>query len=160
MLIRPAAPRDDEAIWRILAPVIRAGETYALPVDMSRADALAYWRSPAHEVFVAEQEARVVGTYYMRPNQPGGGRHVANCGFMTASDAAGRGIGRAMGVHSLDHARARGFRSMQFNFVVATNDGAVRLWQSLGFEIVGRLKEAFHHPRLGYVDALVMQRLL
>ncbi|HEU5274305.1 MAG TPA: GNAT family N-acetyltransferase [Xanthobacteraceae bacterium] len=160
MQIRPAEPRDDDGIWRILAPVLRAGETYALPADMSRADALAYWCSPVHEVFVAEKEGRVVGTYYMRPNQQGGGRHVANCGYVTAEDAAGRGIGRAMGIHSLDHARARGFRSMQFNFVVATNDGAVRLWQSLGFAIVGRLKEAFHHPRLGYVDALLMQRLL
>ncbi len=160
MHIRPAEARDDDAIWRIIGPVIRAGETYALPAEMSRADALVYWRSPAHEVFVAEDDGRVVGTYYMRANQRGGGEHVANCGYMTAADAGGRGVARAMCAHSLDHARARGYKSMQFNFVVATNARAIRLWESFGFAIVGRLKDAFRHPRLGYVDALVMQRML
>jgi L-amino acid N-acyltransferase YncA len=160
MRVRPARASDDDAIWDIIGPTIAAGETYVLPRDMSRAAALAYWRSPAHEVFVAEQDGKVVGTYYLRPNQQGGGSHVANCGYMTALAATGRGVARAMCPHSLELARARGFHAMQFNFVVATNERAVVLWQSFGFDIVGRLPQAFAHPRLGLVDALVMYRLL
>jgi ribosomal protein S18 acetylase RimI-like enzyme len=160
MQVRPAQARDDDAIWSIIGPTIRAGETYALPRDMSRADALSYWRSPAHEVFVAQADGGVLGTYYMRANQQGGGAHVANCGYMTASEASGQGVARAMCAHSLEHARMRGFRAMQFNFVVGSNARAVALWQSFGFEIVGRLAGAFAHPQLGLVDALVMYRML
>jgi ribosomal protein S18 acetylase RimI-like enzyme len=125
---------------------------------MSREDALAYWRARGHDVFVAEEDGAILGTYYLRANQNGGGAHVANCGYMTARVAVGRGIGRTMCMHSLAYARSRGFRAMQFNFVVSSNEGAVRLWQSCGFEIVGRLPEAFNHPTLGYVDAFVMYR--
>jgi ribosomal protein S18 acetylase RimI-like enzyme len=160
MQVRPAQARDDDAIWAIIGPTIRAGETYTLPRDMSRVDALSYWRSPGHEVFVAEQDGKVLGTYYMRANQQGGGSHVANCGYMTAPAASGRGVARAMCAHSLAHARAQGFRAMQFNFVVASNERAVALWRSFGFEIVGRLAQAFEHPRLGLVDAVVMYRML
>jgi ribosomal protein S18 acetylase RimI-like enzyme len=155
-LIRPARAEDAAAIWSIIGPVIRAGETYALDPHMSEADALAYWRGADKETFVAEADGSVVGTYHMRPNQAGGGAHVCNCGYVTSAAATGRGIARSMCQHSLDHARARGYRAMQFNFVVSTNQRAVRLWQSLGFEIVGRLPLAFRHPTLGYVDALVM----
>jgi ribosomal protein S18 acetylase RimI-like enzyme len=158
--IRAATNADGDAIWRILEPMIRAGETYALPRDMSRADALAYWMSPTHETFVAESDGAVVGTYYLRANQQGGGAHVANCGYVTAPEATGKGVARAMCAHSLAHAKARGFRAMQFNFVVASNEGAVHLWQSLGFAVVGRLPSAFRHPILGFVDALVMHRAL
>jgi ribosomal protein S18 acetylase RimI-like enzyme len=111
-------------------------------------------------VFVAESNGEVLGTYYMRANQSGGGSHVANCGYMTAPWSSGRGIARAMCVHSLEHARARGYRAMQFNFVVSTNERAVRLWEDLGFQIAGRLPQAFRHPRHGYVDALIMYRTL
>lgn len=158
--IRPASPSDKAAIWAILEPVIRAGETYALPRDMSEADALAYWCAPANQVFVAEEGGRVLGTYLLRTNQLGGGSHVANCGYMTSSAAQGRGVARRMLEHSMDRAKARGFRAMQFNFVVSTNERAVNTWQKSGFEIVGRLPGAFNHPKLGYVDALVMFRPL
>jgi ribosomal protein S18 acetylase RimI-like enzyme len=156
MLIRPATRADGPAIWAILQPVILSGETYALERDMSEEDALAYWLAPDKETFVAEEGGSTLGTYYMRPNQAGGGRHVCNCGYMTAAAAMGRGIARQMCLHSLGHARARGYRAMQFNFVVSTNERAVRLWESLGFTVVGRLPLAFHHPSLGDVDALVM----
>jgi ribosomal protein S18 acetylase RimI-like enzyme len=151
---------DAPAVWRILERIIRAGEAYALPADLGRDAALAYWRSPGHHVFVAEINGEVLGSYYLRANQQGGGAHVANCGYMTEPDAAGRGIARTMCLHSLEQARACGFRAMQFNFVVSTNDRAVRLWSSLGFEIVGRLPLAFLHPTRGYVDAFVMYRSL
>lgn len=160
MLIRPATRDDTVAIWSIIGPTIRAGETYALPRDISEAEALAYWMAPDRETFVAEENGRIVGTYYLRANQAGGGDHVANCGYMTAPAAGGRGVARHMCEHSLAHARARGFRAMQFNFVVSTNERAVRLWQAMGFDVVGRLPRAFRHPSLGEVDALVMFRAL
>jgi len=160
MQVRAAEASDDDAIWRIIGPTIRAGETYTLPREMSREDALAYWRSPAHEVFVAEENGEVVGTYYMRANQQGGGAHVANCGYMTATQASGRGVARAMCAHSLAQARTRGYRAMQFNFVVSSNTRAIALWEAFGFAIVGRLPGAFAHPRLGFIDALVMYRAL
>lgn len=160
MLIRPFQPSDNDAVWDILEPTFRAGETYPVPRDISRVDALAYWHSPGHSVFLAEDAGAIVGTYYLRPNNRGGGAHVANCGYIVASDAFGRGIARAMCAHSLDKARERNFTAMQFNFVIASNERAVRLWQSLGFKIAGRLPNAFQHPRLGPVDALVMTRSL
>ena len=158
--IREARNDDDAAIWRILEPIIREGATYTLPADLSESDSLRYWRAAAHTVFVAESQGQIVGTYFLRPNQAGGGAHVANCGYMTAPWAGGRGIARTMCMHSLDYARAHGYRAMQFNFVVSTNERAVRLWQDCGFEIVGRLPLAFQHPLQGYVDALIMFRAL
>jgi L-amino acid N-acyltransferase YncA len=160
MTIRRAVPTDHSAIWSIIAPTIKAGETYALDPGMSEADALAYWTGPDRETFVLEEDGRILGTYYIRPNQAGGGAHVANCGYMTGADATGKGVARRMCKHSLEHARARGYQAMQFNFVVSTNERAVRLWQSLGFDTVGRLPSAFRHPKLGYVDALVMFQTL
>lgn len=160
MLIRPTLPEDRTAVWQILAPVIGAGETYALPRHMSEEAALAYWIAPQNETYVALIGDDVVGTYYLRANQQGGGAHVANCGYVTADGHAGRGIARAMCTHSLARARERGFQAMQFNFVVATNARAIRLWHSLGFNVVGRLPGAFEHPREGLVDALVMFRTL
>jgi ribosomal protein S18 acetylase RimI-like enzyme len=160
MLIRPFHEKDADALWSILEPIIRAGETYTQPRDMDRESALAYWLSPAHEVFVAEDNAEIVGTYFLQANQKGGGAHVANCGYITAPRAIRRGVARAMCAHSLDRARQRGFRAMQFNFVISTNERAVRLWQSFGFEIVGRLPGAFQHPTQGFVDAFVMYRQL
>ncbi len=161
MLIRPAVPADTAAIWTILESVIRAGDTYALDRAMPKDAALAYWFGADKEVFVAVDESgAILGTYYLRANQAGGGAHVCNAGYMTGAAATGRGVARAMGLHSIDHAKARGFRAMQFNFVVSTNTRAVGLWRSLGFEIVGRLPDAFAHPAEGFVDALVMFRTL
>lgn len=156
--IRPAQAGDDDAIWAILEPTFRAGETYPIPRDIGRADALAYWRSPGHSVFVAEQDGGVVGTYFLRANNRGGGAHVANCGYVVGPDATGRGVARAMCAHSLEEARSRGFRAMQFNFVIASNARAVALWQSCGFSIAGTLPAAFDHPQQGLVDAYVMTR--
>lgn len=158
MLIRPATPQDDAAIWRVIEPTLRAGETYPVVRDVNEADALAYFCAPQNEVFVAEENGEMVGTYYLRANTGGGGAHVANCGYVVAPAATGRGIARAMCMHSLERARERGFRAMQFNFVIATNDRAVHLWQSCGFAIVGRLPGAFEHPTQGFVDAFVMYR--
>lgn len=160
MKIRRIENADHDAVWRIIEPVLRAGETYALPADMARDDALAFWCASHNDTFVAEDQDGIVGSYFIRANQSGGGSHVANCGYMTAAAAQGRGVARAMLEHSLAHAKARGFRAMQFNFVVSSNARAVKLWKSCGFEVVGTLPEAFQHPRLGFVDALVMYKRL
>lgn len=158
LTIHQAAAVDDDAIWRVIEPVFRAGETYPLPRDISRTDGLAYWHTPGHEVFVAKHQGQIVGSYYLRANTRGGGSHVANCGFIVAANAIRRGVARTMCAHSLDRARERGFTAMQFNFVISSNERAVRLWKSCGFTIVGTLPEAFAHPARGLVDAYVMYR--
>ncbi|NEU13758.1 GNAT family N-acetyltransferase [Methylobacterium sp. BTF04] len=160
LMIRPATRADDDAVWAILEPTIRAGETYALPRDGTRVQMLAYWFAAGNHVFVAEVGGDVLGTYALRANQHGGGAHIANAGFMTHPDATGRGIARAMGVHAIETAASLGFLAMQFNFVVASNTRAVSLWKGLGFSEVGRLPGAFRHPVDGLVDALVMHRRL
>ena len=158
MGVRLATDSDHDPVWTILEPMIRAGETYPLPRDMGKEEALAWWFSPEKEPFVWEENGAVLGTYFLKANQLGGGAHVANCGYVTAPAAQGRGIARALCEHSLAHARTLGFRAMQFNFVVSSNERAVKLWSSLGFETVGRLPLVFEHPTLGFVDALVMVR--
>ncbi|GAB0112825.1 N-acetyltransferase family protein [Acidisoma sp. C75] len=159
--IRPAAAPDRPAIWSIIGPIIAAGEAYALPRSWGEAEALAHWFAPPHAVFVAEDaDGAILGTCYIQPNQLGGGAHIAHAGFATAQAARGRGIARAMGHFALAEAKARGFRAMQFNFVVSSNAAAVHLWQSLGFETLGRLPGAFAHPVEGFVDALIMFRRL
>ncbi len=155
-MVRAAGDADRAAVWQVLEPVIRPGETLAVPIDIDRERALAYWFAPEHEVFVAQDDHRIIGTYFLQANQPGGGSHVANCGYVTDVDARGRGVANAMCEHSLQRARERGFTAMQFNFVISTNERAIRLWQRHGFEIVGRLPGAFRSPTAGLVDALVM----
>jgi ribosomal protein S18 acetylase RimI-like enzyme len=160
MNIRPASSADAPAVWSIIEPMIRAGETYALDPNLSRAEALAYWMGAEKEVFVAEQAGAILGTYYMRPNQAGGGQHVCNCGYVTAPDATGKGVARSLCEHSMATARAHGYRAMQFNFVVSTNLRAISLWQKMGFKVVGTLPGAFRHTTYGYVDAFVMYQAL
>ena len=158
MQIRKASTSDAEAILEIILPTIRDGTTYALDPQMTASDAIAYWTSADKETFVAEEDGQVIGTYYIKPNQAGGGQHVCNCGFMTKTSVTGRGIAKNMCTHALQHASTSGYKAMQFNFVVSTNHRAIQLWQSMGFDTVGRLPQAFLHPDKGYVDALVMYR--
>ena len=158
--IRPAVYADQERVWQTLEPTIRAGESVALDQDMSRASALDYWFSARNEVFVAEQESTIVGSYVLRANQMGGGAHVANCVYVVSPSATGRGIAQAMCEHSLTHARARGFSALQFNFVLSSEERRLKLWQRAGFKIVGTLPKAFRHPSLGLIDAFVMYREL
>ena len=158
--LRPATVDDQDAIWSIFHAVVAPGDTYAFEPAIGRADALAYWLHPHARCYVAQHESAIVGTYIVKPNQPGQGAHVANAAFMVAPVARGLGVGRAMGEHCLREARRLGYRAMQFNFVVSTNEPAVRLWKDLGFAIVGTLPGAFRHPQRGYVDAYVMFRAL
>lgn len=154
--IRPATSQDHDAIWSVLQPVYRAGETYCIARDIPRDEALADWFAAPFSVFVAVMDGRIVGTSHVGANRPAGGSHIANASFATDPAARGRGVARALVEHAKSWARDQGFRAMQFNFVVSTNDDAVHLWQKVGFEVVGRLPGAFCHPRYGPVDALVM----
>ena len=158
--IRPATNKDHDAIWDIFHAVVAPGDTYSFDPQMSREDALAYWFGARTQTYVAEQDRQVVGTYILKQNQPAAGAHVANAAFMVAPSARGFGVGRAMAEHCLSEARRFGFRAMQFNFVVSTNESALRLWRSLGFRIVGTLPGAFRHPAKGFVDVYVMFRSL
>ncbi|AHG93047.1 GCN5-related N-acetyltransferase (plasmid) [Gemmatirosa kalamazoonensis] len=160
ILIRPATDGDWPAIWSIFHAVVSRGDTYTYAPDSSEADARRLWMGPGVSTFVAVDGADVVGTYVLKPNQPGLGAHVANAGYMVRPGAFGRGIGWAMGVHSLDAARSAGFRAMQFNAVVSTNDRAVALWRRLGFVVVGTIPAGFRHAVHGYVDLYVMHRFL
>jgi len=160
LIIRAATPDDHGAIWGILEPIFRAGDTYTIDPDTDRDAALAYWCAPTIHTYVAEVDGVVLGTYYIKRNQAGGGGHVCNCGFATSPEARGRGVARGMLDHALATAPALGFRAMQFNFVVANNTRAIAIWERAGFETVGRLPGAFLHPRDGYMDALVMYKSL
>ena len=160
MQIRPAINADHDAIWNIFHEIIAAGDTYAFDPQMPREEALAYWFRADTHTYVAEENGGVVGTYILRANQSGPGSHVANAAFMVAPASERLGVGRRMAVHCLHEARQSGFRAMQFNYVISTNTPAIRLWQELGFEIVGTLPGAFRHPEKGYVDVYVMYRSL
>lgn len=158
--MRPAVEADHDALWNMLRPVFRAGDTYAMDPEIDRKGALDYWCGADGGVWLAEENNRPLGSYYLKTNQRGGGAHVCNCGFVTSSAARGKGVARLMLAHALQSARDAGFYAMQFNFVVVTNTRAIEIWTRAGFDTVGRLPDAFRHPRKGLVDALVMYRRL
>jgi len=155
--IRQYQESDWAAVWPILHATFLMGDTYTFLPESTEAEIHEAWvEAPAATSVAYEPGGRIVGTYFIKPNQPGLGAHVCNCGYVVAREAEGRGVATLMCEHSQAQAIAMGFRAMQFNFVVSTNERAVRLWQRLGFSIVGRLPGAFRHQRLGYVDAFVM----
>jgi L-amino acid N-acyltransferase YncA len=161
MDIREFAEADWPAVWAIYQTVVDAGETYTYDPAWPEEHAREIWVEPAPgRTFVAVENTRIVGTAHVGPNKPGRGAHVATASFMVDSQARGLGVGRALGAHILDVARADGYDSMQFNAVVESNTRAVRLWQQLGFEIIGTVPEAFEHPTLGKVGLHIMYRRL
>jgi ribosomal protein S18 acetylase RimI-like enzyme len=160
LVIREIGADEFQRAWPVFKAVIKGGDTYSYPPDLTLTEARVLWTTPPSRCFVAEGDGEVLGCYLLRPNQPGLGDHVANCGYMVAPAARGQGIAGKMCVHSLDEARRTGFRAMQFNYVVSTNTGAVRLWQRHGFAIVGTVPGAFRHARLGPTDIHIMFRTL
>ena len=159
--IRHFQESDWPAVWRVIESVFRTGETYAFSREISEEEAYKAWISTPKNTYVAVgSNNAIVGTYYIKPNQPGQGNHICNCGYIVDENVRGQGIASAMCEHSQHEAVAQGFRAMQYNLVVSTNSGAVRLWKKLGFEIVGTIPEAFRHPMHGYVDAFVMYKRL
>ena len=160
MIIRRATLEDWPAIWAMLEPVFRAGETYAVARDITEDTARTIWMETPAETFVAVTNNDVFGTYYIKTNYQGGAAHICNCGYVTAHRAQGRGVARALCEQSQDVARDLGYRAMQFNLVLASNVRAVALWERLGFAIAGTLPDAVDHPNLGMVDAHVMWKAL
>ena len=160
LVIREIGADEFGLLWPIFHEIVAAGETYSYAPDMSFEQARHLWTSDGARCFVAVRDGTCIGGYMLHANQPGLGNHVANCGYMVAPSVRGQGIASAMCDHSLAQARQSGFTAMQFNFVVSTNEGAVRLWQKHGFAIIGRIPDAFRHARLGLVDALIMHRHL
>ncbi len=158
MIIRRAEAADYDAIWPLLRDVFRAGDTYAVDPHISKDDARAYWMAQPAATYVAEGQEGILGTYYIKTNQPGGGAHICNCGYIVAPMARGQGLAAQMCEHSQTEARALGYKAMQFNFVLASNAGAVKLWHRLGFETIGTIPDAFDHPQQGMVAAHVMYK--
>ena len=161
MLIREYTEADWPDVWSIFQEVVIAGETYAYDPDWSSEQARNVWvEAPPGHAVVACDGPRVLGAAKMGPNRPGPGSHVSTASFMVSGDARGRGVGRALGEYALSWAREQGYAAMQFNAVVESNHAAVRLWQALGFRIVGTVPEAFEHPKLGRVGLHVMHQRL
>lgn len=160
MNIREATEEDFSKIWPIFHEISSAGVTYAYPQDTSKEEAMRLWMSLPRKTFVAEINGKILGTYYIKTNHDGPGKHVCNCGYMVSSKARGKGIATAMCKHSQEMAVQLGYKAMQFNFVASSNQDAIQLWNKLGFETVGRLPKAFNHPSMGYIDALVMYKWL
>ena len=160
MNIREATEKDIDAIWPIFHEIVSTGDTYAYPPETTKAEALNLWILLPRKTYVIEENNQVLGTYYIKTNQGGPGRHVCNCGYMVSSRGRGKGFATAMCEHSQKTAKELGYKAMQFNFVASSNEGAVRLWSKLGFNTVGRLPGAFNHPHQGYIDALVMYKWL
>ncbi|MEO0367815.1 MAG: GNAT family N-acetyltransferase [Pseudomonadota bacterium] len=159
-IIREATEKDFRLIWPIFSAVVSSGDTYAYDSGLNFDQAKKVWLEDPLKCLIVEKDREVLGTYYIKSNQGGGGRHVCNCGYMVAAKARGMGLATEMCVHSQALALEFGFKAMQFNFVVSSNDSAVALWQKLGFDIVGTLPKAFLHPDGRYVDAYVMHKIL
>ncbi|MEE4301555.1 MAG: GNAT family N-acetyltransferase [Pseudomonadales bacterium] len=164
MIIEAISELTFDAFWPTFRDVVRAQETYAYAPDLDREAARQLWCEIPERTFVAIDRSAdgdvVVGSYYLKPNGAGPGGHVCNCGYMVAAAARGRGVATRMCEHSRELARRLGYRAMQLNAVVSTNESAVQLWQRLGFEIIGRVPEGFRHPRDGFVDTLIMYQRL
>jgi RimJ/RimL family protein N-acetyltransferase len=159
--IRTLEENDWPNVWRMMEPIIRCGETYPYAMDMTIAGARHMWLEVTDAAYVAEDESgAIIGTYYIKPNQPALGAHVANCGYMVAEKARGQGVATRMCEHSQAEAVRLGYRAMQFNLVVKTNSASVHLWQKMGFNIVGTLPNAFHRAGCAYVDAYIMYKVL
>lgn len=160
MNIRPAVEKDFAEIWRIFKSVIAKEDTYVNRPDTTAPEAHDKWMNKAAKTFVAEINGKIVGAYLLKPNQVDLGSHIANASYIVDENTRGAGVGKALAAHSISTAKEFGYSAMQFNFVVSTNEAAVKLWKSVGFEIIGTIPQAFRHKTLGFVDAYIMYQKL
>lgn len=158
MVIREANIKDLDGVWEIFEIVIKTGDTYVFGADTSKEQLKRIWFAPAMKTFIAEENNKITGTYFIKPNQVDLGSHIANCGYMVHPEERGKGIGRLLCDHSIQHAHQLGYRAIQFNIVVSSNTAAIELWKKCEFRIIGTIPGGFHHRDLGYVDAFIMFR--
>jgi len=158
--IRKAETSDFDKIWAIIKKVISTGDTYLFDPSSSKEKMLAYWLGADKHSYVATLDGEIAGTFIIKDNQPDLGSHIANASYMTSTSSSGKGVGKAMGEFSLQEAKRLGYTAMQFNIVVKSNERAVKLWQKLGFEIIGEIPEAFNHKQNGLTNAYIMYRKL
>jgi GNAT superfamily N-acetyltransferase len=158
--IRKATDADKPTIGKIMKAVVATGDTYTLDPNSTEEELVQTWFSPNMHTYVALLDGEIVGTFFLRANQAALGAHVGNAGYMVKPDVYSKGIGRHMGEWSLNECRRLGFHSLQFNFVVKTNERAVKLWESIGMQIIGEIPEAFNHKELGLVNAYIMYQKL
>ncbi|HEX8289540.1 MAG TPA: N-acetyltransferase [Pyrinomonadaceae bacterium] len=158
--IRRAVEEDKPQVWEIIKKVISTGDTYVYKPDSPKEKMLEYWFAADKKTYVALYENAIVGTFYLKDNQPDSGSHIGNAGYMVAPEAKGKRVGKTMAEYSLREAKRLGYKAMQFNFVVKSNEIAVKLWQSLGFQIIGEIPEAFDHAENGLTNAYIMYRKL
>lgn len=158
MKIRKATEEDKAGVWEIIEAVIAGGDTYVFAPDTSESEMVSYWFSPEKHVYVAVDENEIVGTYWLKANQPGLGDHIGNGAYMVSPDAKGKGVGKTMALHSIEEAKKIGYQAIQFNFVVKSNTAAVNLWKSVGFEIIGEIPDAIRHKANGLTNAYIMYR--
>jgi ribosomal protein S18 acetylase RimI-like enzyme len=158
--LRKADDSDKPKVWQIIKAVIAGGDTYVFSPDTPEEEMMAYWFAPDKYNYVAVSDGEVVGTFWLRANQSGLGSHIANAAYMVSPAAKGKGVGKKMAEFSIEEARRLGFKSMQFNFVVKSNQVAVKLWQNVGFKIIGEIPDAFDHVRDGMTNAYIMYREL
>ncbi|RYU92605.1 GNAT family N-acetyltransferase [Emticicia agri] len=160
MEIRKAKETDYDGVWEIFSSVVQAGDTYVFSPDTSKSSLQNYWFAEVMDTFVSVENDKIVGTYFIKPNQPGLGSHIANCGYMVSPDHRNKGIGKLLCEHSLQFAKDKGYYGIQFNIVVSTNTVAIELWQKSGFRIIGTTPKGFRHKELGLVDSYIMFREL
>lgn len=158
--LRPATPADSDQLWHIFRAVVQSGDTFTFSADITQKEAMDFGLAEGHQCIVAEQNNKILGSYIIKANHPGGGAHIANGSYMVGAAAGGQGRGYRMGVHSLEQARVMGFRAAQFNIAASSNTPALRLWDKLGFSIIGTIPDGFKHKDLGYIDAHILFKSL
>ena len=156
LTVRKATSLDRQGLWELIEPILRKGGTYVFSPEKTQSEMMDYWLNSDKQTYVLVEEGRIMATFYLKPNQPDLGNHICNAGFMVSTAIWGKGIGRKLGIYALEEARRQGFRAMQFNFVIKTNERAIKLWESLGFQVIGEVPSAYRHPQLGDVPALIM----
>jgi ribosomal protein S18 acetylase RimI-like enzyme len=156
LVIRESNTEDHDDVWSIIKSVIAGGDTYVFDPNSTREKMIKFWFAPDKHTYVATDNNKIVGSFFIKDNQPDLGSHIANAGYMTSPEARGKGIGKAMGEFSLVEARRIGYKAMQFNIVIASNTAAVALWKKIGFDIIGEIPEAFNHKKLGITNAYIM----
>ena len=158
--VKIAYDHNKEALWTIVEPMLRKGGAYVFSTDRTKDSMMDYWLGKDKATFLVECGGKLVGTFYLKANQEDLGNHICNAGFVVSPEAEGQGFGRWMGEFAQREAKARGYLAMQFNFVIQSNLKAVHLWKSLGFAVIGEIPDAYRHPTLGLVAALIFYKKL